>query len=336
MKYTLHDFNDIVFSGYDYKLPEVVINTINKLLIETGISTSTKTTTEIRSSEITETKYKKGGYFNNAKKTKTFTKRENIDDVWEATKVFKPTKINKKEGIDKLINDIRICLNKISNKNYETQRDVIFEYIDKIISHDDSTDEDENEINKNQDVNNIANAIFEIASGNKFYSEVYATLYKELSNKYLLFQNNIHSIIDQYKESISAIKFVDPNSDYDKFCDNNKINDNRKALTTFIVNLMKQNVLEKNDVIHVIMYLFDKVNNDVDIEDKTYEVEEITENIFILITLSVHDLKTHEQWDVILLNIKSLSQFKAKEHLSISSRSIFKYMDIMDKIKKEA
>jgi len=334
MKYTLHEFNDIVFSGYDYKLPELVINTINKLLIETGISTSTKTTTEVRLPETTDPKYKKGGYFNNAKKSKTFPKRENIDDVWEATKVFKPTKINKNEGMDKLINDIRICLNKISNKNYETQRDVIFEYIDKIISEEDSTDEDE--INKNQDVNNIANAIFEIASGNKFYSEVYATLYKELSNKYVLFQNNIHRIIDQYKESISAIKFVDPNSDYDKFCDNNKVNDNRKALTTFIVNLMKQNVLNKNDVINVILHLFNKVNNDVDIEDKTYEVEEITENIFILITMSLHDLKTNEQWDSILLNIKSLSQFKAKEHLSISSRSIFKYMDIMDKINKEA
>jgi hypothetical protein len=104
MKYTLQDFNDIVFSGYDYKLPEIVINTINKLLVETGISTSVKSTTETRSPETSESKYKKGGYFNNnSKKTKPFQKRENIDDVWEATKAFKPTKINKnlQKGSDK-------------------------------------------------------------------------------------------------------------------------------------------------------------------------------------------------------------------------------------------
>jgi len=331
MKYTLQDFNDVAFSGYDYKLPEIVLNNIKNLVIELGITANSKPTTEQRSAENTDSKYKKNNYFGNSKKNKNYVKRDNTDDLWETVKPFKATKIDKKEGMDKLINDVRACLNKISNKNYETQRDVIFEQIDKIISEDD----DEEDQDKNNDASIIANAIFEIASTNKFYSELYATLYKELTSNYVIFKNNIYRIIENYKESVSSIKIVDPNVDYDSFCDNNKINDKRKALTTFIVNLMKQNVLEKTEVVNIILYLFDLVFKNVDVENKNYEIEEITENIFIFITISIYDLKDHELWGKLFDNIKNLSQFKAKEHLSISSRAIFKYMDILDNIKKQ-
>ena len=133
MKYTLQDFNDIAFSGYDYKLPEIVLNKIKNLITELGITANSKPTTETRSADSTDSKYKKNNYFSNSKKNKNYVKRDNVDDPWETAKPFKATKIDKKEGMDKLINDIRACLNKISNKNYETQRDIIFEQIDKII-----------------------------------------------------------------------------------------------------------------------------------------------------------------------------------------------------------
>jgi len=332
MKYSLQDFNDIIFSGYDYKLPELVMNKISKLVTETGITINSKTQPDSSSTENTDTKYKKSYFNSNARKNKNYQKRDNIDEQWETVKPFKATKIDKKEGIDKLINDIRTCLNKISNKNYETQRDVIFEYIDKIISDEESSDEEES--SKNIDAINIANSIFDIASTNKFYSDLYETLYKELSRNYVVFQDNIHKIIEQYKESILNIQFVDPNVDYDKFCDNNKVNDKRKALTTFIVNLMKQEVLKTTEIADIILYLFDIVFKNVDLENKTYDIEEITENIFLFITMSISELKDLDLWNSILSNVTKLSQYKAKEHLSISSRSIFKYMDMLDQIKK--
>jgi hypothetical protein len=336
MKYTLQNYADIAFTTFNYKLPEKTISTINKLVGEIGITAASKSVTEQRSHENNDTKTKKNGYFNNGRKNKNYQKRETIDETWELAKPFKVTNIEKKEGIDKLINDIRASLNKISNKNYETQRDAIFEQIDKIIS-DDSSDEDEDKINNNNtDAITIANAIFDIASTNKFYSELYATLYKELSNNYVIFQYNIHQIIEQYKDNISSIQFVDPNVDYDKFCDNNKLNDKRKALTTFIVNLMKQDVLEQTQIISIIQYLLDIVFKNAEIENKNCEIEEITENVFIFISMTVSDLKEHELWENIENNIKKLSQYKAKEHLSISSRSIFKYMDILDQIKKQS
>jgi len=327
MKYTLQYYSELIFSGYDYKLPDTVNSIIKKLVVEFG-STPVQ---ESRAVDNSDTKFKKPGYFNNSRKPK---RTDNAEETWEKQKAFKATVIEKKEGIEKSINDIRICLNKISNKNYDAQRDAIIEYIINITkSGDDSSDEDE-KIDNSKDIVSISTAIFEIASTNKFYSELYATLYKELIEKFAVFRDNVDLILESYKNDIHKIKFVDPNTEYDKFCDNNKLNDKRKALSVFIVNLMKKGVVEKSVVADIILYLEDIVAKNVDIENMIYEIEEITENLFLLITESVVDFKGTDIWDTIMSNITLFSKFKAKEHLSISSRAIFKYMDILDRVKR--
>jgi hypothetical protein len=85
----------------------------------------------------------------------------------------------------------------------------------------------------------IANSIFDIASTNKFYSELYAILYKELTGKFPVFKEIIIRFISQYLENIGKIQFIDSNKDYDLYCENNKLNDKRKAMSAFLVNLMK-------------------------------------------------------------------------------------------------
>uniref|UniRef100_A0A6C0JNR3 MIF4G domain-containing protein n=1 Tax=viral metagenome TaxID=1070528 RepID=A0A6C0JNR3_9ZZZZ len=320
MRYSIQDYNDIVFAGYDYKLPESTSEIIKTIVLELGVSTLDTTLKEVA---VSEHRQKKQGYF--SKKQRNISKNDNLNEIWETQKAFKPTVMEKKEGIDKTINDIRICLNKISNKNYETQRDIVIEYIENIIKNQNGSDV--------TDINNIANSIFEIASTNKFYSELYATLYKELIHKFNIFNENINQILQQYKDDIINIRFVDPNTDYDLFCDNNKQNDKRKALTTFIVNLMKKNVIDISEIANIVLYLEDFVLKNIDIENKNYEIEEITENLFLFISLAVNELKLFVEWENIINNIKRFSQLKTKEHLSISSRSIFKFMDILDKIK---
>jgi hypothetical protein len=329
MKYTLQDYSELRFAGYDYKLPDGVNAIIKKLVAEFG----TSSTQEARTVDGNDSKFKKPGYFNNSRKPK---RNDVSEDTWEKQKAFKATVIEKKEGIEKSINDIRICLNKISNKNYETQRDAIVEYINSITRQgDDSSDDDDEKTYNPNDINSISTAIFEIASTNKFYSELYATLYKELIEKFAVFRDNVDLIIENYKNDIHKIKFVDPNTEYDKFCDNNKLNDKRKAMSMFIVNLMKKGVLEKSTISEIILYLEDIVAKNVDIENMVYEIEEITENLFILVTESAVDFKGTGVWETIMANITLFSKYKAKEHLSISSRAIFKYMDILDRIKNQ-
>jgi len=87
-------------------------------------------------------------------------------------------------------------------------------------------------------------------------------------------------------------------------------------------------------VISVITQLEELVLKYIDEIDKTNEVEEITENIFIFVTMALETMSTSEDWQTVIDNINVCSKSKPKEHPSMSSRALFKYMDILDFIKK--
>jgi hypothetical protein len=311
--YSLANYNDIVFAGYDYKLTADIISIINKLSSELGVVSEQNTSSTDK---------------NRAFKSKTGSQlrsRTKPEETWEKVKAFKTTKIEKKDGIEKLINDIRICLNKISIKNYETHRDTIVQYIKEIV---------EGEDGKPDELSKVTKAIFDIASSNKFYSELYARLYKELTEIFPSFNEIVSTFVLDYVNSIQNIQYFDPKVDYDKYCDNNKENDKRKAMSAFIVNLAKNDILQNEQVIGVIVQLEKMVLKYIDEPDKTNEVEEITENIFIFVTMALETMSTAQDWQTVIDNINKCSQSKPKEHPSMSSRALFKYMDILDFIKK--
>jgi hypothetical protein len=323
--YNLDNYKNIIVSGYEYKLPETIINIITNLSNELGVAFKENTKSTNNQEEYTgeNKKFLKRNFGN--KRVKPVVDEEQ----WEKIKAFKTTQIEQKEGIEKLINDVRVCLNKISNKNYETHRDAIIQYIKEITENKQSESQAETELLK------IKKSIFEIASTNKFYSELYALLYKDLINTFESFKENIEPFINEYIDSIQNINYVDPKVDYDKYCEYNKENDKRKAMSAFIVNLSKNDIIEKNIVVNKIIYLEDLVLKYCDIENKTNEVEEITENLFILVTKSFTGMMNEPDWEIVINNIKHLAQLKSKEHKSLSSRALFKFMDILDFIKKE-
>ena len=337
--YSLEDYNNIISNGYDYVLPENVINIINNLTTELGIIETTNSQVEKKKTYENDRpprdfKHRDSSNYN-TKRNKNI-----VEPSWEKLPSYKPTKIEKKEGIEKTINDIRTCLNKISNKNYDSQRDLILNYITELnnVVNISTIDEEEQPVVKNQEENielsKVANSIFDIASNNKFYSEIYASLYKELLDKFEIFDKIISKYVEQYLDSIKQIKYIDSNEDYNKYCENNKLNDKRKAMTAFIINLMKKQIIGKEKVLDIILLLQNLVFEYIEIDNKTNEVDEITENIFIFSTLSASEFVNIPEWDNIKSNIVKCSQYKAKEHKSISSRAIFKYMDILDFFKK--
>jgi hypothetical protein len=329
MKYNYDDFVNIMNDRFEYKLPEIVIEKIQILEKELDVYISS---ISLIQSNDNDKLFKKSGQFNSGsqnKKYKPLHGKKIVDDDWEnirKTIPFKPTKIVEKEGIEKILNDIRISLNKISVKNYDSQRDNIIENINNIMNN-------ENE-NKENDMELIVNSIFEIAINNKFLSELYADLYKELCNNFPQFVNIIDVFINQYKDGVKEINYVEPTLDYDKYCNYNKTNDKRKSLSLFIVNLMKKNLISKETLFGLITYLQDLVFGYMDEVNKINEIEEITENLFIMITSSKDICCSQEKWNTITENIKMYSQLKVKDKKSLSSRAIFKYMDILDSLKK--
>ena len=71
-------------------------------------------------------------------------------------------------------------------------------------------------------------------------------------------------------------------------------------------------------------------------EHQKNELCEITENMFILITLSNEHLKqwNEENYDEIIDFINNMKSLKVKSRPGLSNKTLFKYMDIYDSIKK--
>ncbi len=241
---------------------------------------------------------------------------------WEGAGSFKPTQIKSKEGIEKNIDEFRILLNKISSKNYETQKESIISKMEAILS-----------LDSTEDPQKIAGIIFDIASTNKFYSELYADLYVELIGKFSIFSELLDGFIQKYTDTLYKIHYVDHNVDYDGFCNYTKTNDLRKAMASFIINLMKKGVLEKQHIQSLITDIQKLLSKYMAEDDRTNEVDEIIENMFLFITMSKKELENGEEWgNNILPFVRTISKMKSKEQKSLSSRAIFKCMDILDKL----
>ena len=147
VQYSLQDYHTFSFAGYDYKLPENVTQTIYSLIKELGVNTIASSRFEMKPPSFTPRSAPTVRRSKNGRK-------EDMDDTWNRTKEFKATKIDKKEGIDKIISDIRSCLNKISEKSYQTQLKEIQGLIQSSITVEES---DENIVR-------LANIIFDVAS----------------------------------------------------------------------------------------------------------------------------------------------------------------------------
>ena len=333
MIYSLSEIQTIIQNGIGYELPTTILQTldriekeINNSSIKKMYSVSSVSTSAASSSSSSENIRHK---VMPSKFTPSFRTNKDVPDLsWENIRNFKVTKIEKKEGTDKIINDIRICLNKMSNKNFDTQRTAILEFL-------------KNLENNAEDLQKVAMAIFDIASTNKFYSEMYAKIYKELLDLYPVFRNILDDFLLQFLNTVSDLKYVDPNIDYDAFCNYNKQNDKKKATAVFIIHMMKQTAILPTNVIDILHHLILKLETCMNADNQLNEVEEMTElvNLFVLegyVFLSNYGSEGSDVWEKDILKIRDFSKLKVKDKLSLSSRVIFKYMDLcsfMDKNK---
>lgn len=231
---------------------------------------------------------------------------------------FKVTKIEKKEGIDKYISDMRGRLNRLSTKNYDTHRDSIIEDLHAfMVVYTDPTD-----------ILKLLTNMFTIMSSNLGLSAIYADLFVELVGISETFGNLVDEFVETYRTSVREIHYIDPDVDYDGFCDYNKLNDTRKCHAWFIIHLTKRDMISHESVLTIIQEFQETVKKYIDEVGRENDVEEITENIALLVIGSKSILKDTSEWkDVIQPNIHYFMGLQVKDHVSFTSRARFKYMD---------
>lgn len=255
--------------------------------------------------------------------------------------------MKKKEGIELSIDNIRAALNKLTDKTYS----VMFANILKEIAglFDACQNDTSDEHNTHTVMNRVASSIFTTASSNAFYSEIYARLFHDLMAKekepdhteYAVFRSVFEQNLASFMSLFDTIEYCDPKKNYDKFCDINKANEKRKAMSLFIVNLMKIGIVEKSHVLAIMKQLQDLLYSNMKQEGKTNEVDELAENIFIMVKHS-HAVFTaaatseNDAFQARVEQITEISKMKIKSKPSITNKTIFKHLDMLDEISGKA
>lgn len=299
LKYTLKDFNEIMFNGFNLVLPDSTIDIISKLAQEVGSPDYVK--------------------------TPVFKKRDNKDlpfkkkRVAETSKSFQTTRLEEKIGIDAQIDMIRSNLNKMTDKNYIDIRNKIFDTIDEIITETD-------------DINRVSTVVFEIASTNRFFSKIYAELYADLVNKYDAMKVVFENSLSQFTQLFDTIEYVDSTVDYDRFCKINKDNERRKALSAFFINLMDNNIIPKDRIVEITRNLLFQMYTFIAIDNKKNEVDELTENIALLYRVDLYATTNYDPIDGMNIAqlIDKIARSKTKDYKSLTNKALFKFMDLVN------
>ena len=301
-QYKLDLFYSIQLQNND--LPEATIQIINKLAAKVGAPS-----------------YQKTPIFHKKERQRRRTPKPIITAAdWEEMRNFKSTQLDKNEdGIEKDIDDLRALLNKITQSNYNEMCKNIMTLLENILKNNASE----------EDLLKVGKSIFEIGSMNKFWAKLYATLYKDLISTFPIMKSIYEKNFESFLTLFETIRYIDAEKDYDEFCRINKENESRRALSSFFVYLMKNNVIPVEKLLAIIQSLQTKFMSLINCENYKNEVDEIAENLVIII---------QGGGDIFYENI-SIRQFienigtlQIRDYKSLTRKTVFKFLDLEDEI----
>jgi len=316
LKYNLEQFHNISSNGFQFEIPEDTFNMLNYLCVQVG---STQLTSRIKT-------YSKTNSVNNMKRKQ----QPDFSNV----RSFQTTKLQQKTGFDAELDQIRLLLNKLTDKTFLDIKNKITERINRLCS------EEELDIETNfNNFNKLGNVIYDICSTNKFYSKIFAELFVELATTFEFIRNAFEEKYSHLSEQYNDIKYVDSNKDYDGFCEMNKTNEKRKSVTSFYLNLALIGFIQKENIVSLLKDILVTIINMIQSQEYKNEVDELTENVSILFNKEMIESVLNESINVtnfdinernIIETVRYLSTLKTKDYPGLSNKAIFKYMDLVD------
>ena len=312
--YNLDFFLDIEEKNLLNELCEEVIQKINKLSKRVGAPSYQKTPV-----------FKRNNYRGIARTVK----KENItQEDWNSIRNFKKTKLEKNtQGVEAQMDKIRCNLNKLTDNTYTLVLDEIICIIKDVIIEEGD--------NGSDTLEKIGEAIFEIGSVHKFWSSVYAKLYKELIEQFPVMKEVCIKNFKNFKSIFKVINYIDSSEDYNLFCEYNKQNEKRRALSSFFSICAELEIIEKLEIESIIIEFIKQIKNDMNKDNKINHICELVENISIMILSGKKYLSELSNWNSILNDIEYFSNLNHKEYNSLNSKIIFKFMDLNDDLEED-
>lgn len=304
--YTLSFYENMILQPTCFTLPSTILNNINALHAHMGVQHIPA------KSKTTE---------NSSRRHK-----QESNETWKKKEEFKATVMIKKEGYESYIGELKKLLNKLTTTNYDTQNRLIVETMNSIITM------DVDESKTNEYILGMIDVLVQVACNNKYYSMLYAKLYEQTCRLHSPVLHDKLRVYDNFIKSLYNIEIGDA-SDYDKFCDINKKNDERRAFMLFIINVYKIGGYDMLQIKHIVNTLCDMIHSIIHDVIGVEHINELTEIMNVFVTNMVDEIKTQPEWSFVKDKIIEYSKYKTKDYPGMSSRTIFKYMDMVDLFK---
>lgn len=308
VQYTLTDIETIISKGIPYTLDESTVAILQNISTQVGSPEYVKTPT-----------FKKKEH--SVSKTSRNKNHKNHEN-WDMIRNHKPSKRDTLDGVARSIDVIRKTLNKITSKTYECLYPTIMEELDKVVQ------------SENSELEPLGTTIFSIVSETAFFSEMYAELYSKLYMKYEFVRKALVETLTSFEENTKTIPYCNPEEDYDEFCKNNKENARRKSVAVFLVNLSKYQIVDVLDICTIINNIQNRILSLIKTDNNNEMVDELSEISGDMIITGKCKLNSCNVWDTIVSNVNLISKMKPKEHASLTNKTMFKHMDILDHIYK--
>jgi hypothetical protein len=320
-----------MFAGFEYSLPDETINMLNYLTGQIGSSAfinsnvfQKKEPIEVKDTSLLEDKLDK-------RRRKGNKGMEVSNEDWDSIRSFQATKIEHKSGLDALIDKLKLAMSKLTKDKYLIIREQITDALNDIV---------EEEPDPTILMERIGNVMLDIVLSNKTLLKLYADLYSDLLGSYAWLRSSIDNHFQRYLDLFKEMKYYDSDKDYDKFCDMNVVNEKRKLTSQLFVYLSVNGLLPRLSIYERLVSLLRTMFDYINMSDKKFEVDEITENMAILFNKEI--MKTVEDEigyneDLYIINglnivelITVFAKSKAKDYKSLSNKSIFKCMDLVE------
>jgi len=332
-KFTLQQVNAIMFAGFPYKIPDDTINMFNYFTEHVGSTAFINDNIFHKREHIDEgSSTGSDGYKSVDKRKRRGNKNmEMSGEDWDTIRSFQATKIEQKTGLNAAIDKLRLAMSKLSKEKYVINRDQIMSALNEIM-----------EIQPNVEIltNTVGNLLFDMTITNKTLLKLYTDLYTELIGTYSWLKTLIDQRFSSYMDLFKDMQYFDPDKNYDKFCDMNVINEKRKMTSQFFVWLSLNGVIPRLSVYELLITLLRMMAEYINQADKKFEVDELTENMAILFNKEIMDAvekSANYVADDYLINgkpmieiITKFAKSKAKDFKSLSNKSIFKCMDLIE------
>ena len=303
VRYTLEDYDNIQQTCDIDELSAITIKIVNDLARKVGAPN-----------------YSKTPIFKKKNKMKYNLKKED----WEQIRNFKTTQLKKnQDGIEAQLDLLRTNLNKLTNKNYEFITNEIFNFINNII------DKEKDGEKTYKTLMLIGDNIFEIGCLNVFWSDLYATLFRDLIEQFEIMEKICHENLNKFIKIFDTIECVQlSNNNYNEFCECNKKNENRRGMSGFFINLMMKGIVQKEYIYNILKNLLDNINSHPSDEFANIN-DEIIENISIILIKGKEFLTGTKEWEGIIRTIEFYSE---NNDTGISKKIQFKCLDIIDEL----